>query len=804
MWGSGFLPSHFQGVEFRAGAEPVPYISSPDGLNRQQRRSELDVINSLAKTQYAMSGDPEILSRVTQYEMAYRMQDSIPRIADISSEPKHIVDMYGPDVHTPGSFARNCLLTRRLVENGVKFVQLVQVGWDHHARIVERHPPDCMAVDQPTAALIADLKQRGLLDDTLVIWGSEFGRTSYAQGTLSDTMGRDHHGGCFTYLLAGGGVKGGVSYGETDEFSYNIVKNPVTVHDLHATMLHLLGVDHKQLTYHYQGRDFRLTDVSGEVVKRRSWRSGRSRRPTLAPHDGYPLLPRPLPCARAPSADRHFAAGRGAGSGVAPASIGISRAGRHGGLAARCAVGYRDGLARLSACGRRRIRRARRVGSSPRRHVSRRPRARHLRSCARSCAGSTTKPGLPSLSRQSPCSPSPATSAATSRTAKTISRFRNPGPRTPESRISTSTSLPLPSNSAVAAATTTTRRKAASRSPSYSTLLKGGEKGAVIVPGKVDESDLVRRISLPSTDEDFMPQDGKTPLNAEQTEAIKQWVALGAPRTAPYSPPRVANAQTSKPAAATIDVPPPDPAALDALEANGFVVRAIAVGSPLVQADFTANRTITDADLDALARIGPQLHSLNLRSAGITDAQLTKLASLETARPAAARAESDYRCGGGAAAPTAGTRVPESVRHADRRRRSRFARFAAQPAGTVHLADRDLARGTRSVPQGARATPNRGRIRSEHLPGWPFGHSGRELKGARMRSPFAETSLGPNRSQTAHRSARSVRALSAGSGQQEQRVRRVGALPAVAGSGHQQRASGHRPRRARRASPQPS
>jgi hypothetical protein len=266
-WGSGFLPSHYQGVEFRAGAEPVPYIGSPEGVNREQRRAQLDVIDALAKVQYGVSGDPEILSKATQYEMAYRMQDSIPNIADISGEPKYILDMYGPEVHKPGTFARNCLLTRRLVEQGVKFVQLIQVGWDHHARIAERHPPDCMAVDQPSAALIADLKQRGLLEDTLVIWGGEFGRTSYAQGSLSETMGRDHHGGCFTYLLAGGGVRGGVSYGETDEFSYNIVKDPVTIHDLHATMLYLLGVDHERLTYHYQGRDFRLTDVSGRVVK---------------------------------------------------------------------------------------------------------------------------------------------------------------------------------------------------------------------------------------------------------------------------------------------------------------------------------------------------------------------------------------------------------------------------------------------------------------------------------------------------------------------------------------------------------
>ncbi len=267
MWGPGFLPSHHQGVEFRAGAEPVPYIGSPPGIDRKQRRTQLDVIDALAKVQYGVSGDPEILSKVSQYEMAYRMQDSIPSIADISDEPRHILDLYGPDVHKPGTFARNCLLTRRLIERGVKYVQLMQVGWDHHVRIHVRHPTDAAAVDQPSAALIADLKQRGLLEDTLVVWGSEFGRTSYGQGTLSDTVGRDHHGGCFTYLLAGAGVRGGTHYGKTDEFSYNVVEHPVTIHDLHATMLYLLGVDHKQLTFHYQGRDFRLTDVSGEVVK---------------------------------------------------------------------------------------------------------------------------------------------------------------------------------------------------------------------------------------------------------------------------------------------------------------------------------------------------------------------------------------------------------------------------------------------------------------------------------------------------------------------------------------------------------
>jgi len=268
LWGSGFLPSHFQGVELRSGADPVLYVRNPDGLDRGQRRAELDAISRLAKAQYDASGDPEILSRLAQYEMAYRMQESMPEVADLSREPRHIIDMYGPEALMPGSFAHNCLLTRRLIERGVKFVQLVQIGWDHHSKITARHPPDCMAVDQPSAALVADLKQRGLLDDTLVIWGSEFGRTSFAQGSIADieAMGRDHHGGCFTYWLAGGGVKAGHSHGETDEFSYNIVKDPVTVHDLHATMLHLLGVDHKRLTFRFQGRDFRLTDTAGNLV----------------------------------------------------------------------------------------------------------------------------------------------------------------------------------------------------------------------------------------------------------------------------------------------------------------------------------------------------------------------------------------------------------------------------------------------------------------------------------------------------------------------------------------------------------
>jgi hypothetical protein len=266
-WSSGFLPSHHQGVEFRAGAEPVLYVHNPEGLSKAARRAEIDLIAKLSQAQYDASGDPEILSKISQYEMAYRMQDSIPEATDISDEPEYILDMYGPEVRRPGTFARNCLLTRRLIERDVKFVQLMHVGWDHHTSIVRRHPVDCWAVDQPSAALVADLKQRGLLDDTLVMWGGEFGRTCYAQGGINDLSGRDHHGGNFTYWLAGGGVKQGADYGETDDFSYNVAKNPVEIHDLHATMLHLMGIDHKQLTYHYQGRDFRLTDVHGEVLR---------------------------------------------------------------------------------------------------------------------------------------------------------------------------------------------------------------------------------------------------------------------------------------------------------------------------------------------------------------------------------------------------------------------------------------------------------------------------------------------------------------------------------------------------------
>ena len=266
-WGPGFLPSHHQGVQFMSGQDPVLYVGNPGGVTVGDRRAELDVIGELSKVQHRLSNDPEILSKLSQYEMAYRMQDSIPQISDLSDEPQHILDMYGPDVRRPGSFARNCLLARRLLEHNVKYVQVIHAAWDHHTNIARDHPIECRTVDQPSAALVMDLKQRGLLEDTLVVWGSEFGRTSFAQGAISGDFGRDHHGGCFTMWMAGAGVKAGYTHGETDDFSYNITKDAVSIHDLHATMLYLLGIDHKQLTFHYQGRDFRLTDVHGEIIK---------------------------------------------------------------------------------------------------------------------------------------------------------------------------------------------------------------------------------------------------------------------------------------------------------------------------------------------------------------------------------------------------------------------------------------------------------------------------------------------------------------------------------------------------------
>jgi hypothetical protein len=266
-WGSGFLPSQYQGVPFRSGKDPVLYVSNPNGVDMKDRRSMLDVIGKLSETQHEVSDDPEIPSKVSQYEMAYRMMTSVPEVADISNEPENILDMYGPEVRKPGTFARNCLLARRLAERDVRFISVMHVGWDHHTNIAQMHPPDCKTVDQPSAALVTDLKQRGLLKDTLVMWGSEFGRTSFAQGVLDANAGRDHHGNNFVWWLAGGGIKPGFTYGETDDFSYNPVTPSVEIHDMHATMLYTLGIDHERLTYHSQGRDFRLTDVSGNVVK---------------------------------------------------------------------------------------------------------------------------------------------------------------------------------------------------------------------------------------------------------------------------------------------------------------------------------------------------------------------------------------------------------------------------------------------------------------------------------------------------------------------------------------------------------
>ena len=268
LWGSGFLPSRHQGVQFRGAGEPVLYLNDPAGISRERRRGMLDDVTALNREQLARSGDPEIEARISQYEMAYRMQRSVPDLMDLSGEPAHVVDRYGPDVKEPGSFARNCLLARRLAERGVRFIQLYHRDWDHHGGLHSRLPSLTRDVDQASAALVLDLKQRGLLEDTLVIWGGEFGRTPYAQGTATlDKYGRDHHGKAFSLWLAGGGVKAGLVYGSTDEFGFNVAENPVHIHDLQATILHCLGIDHTRLTHRFQGRQYRLTDVHGEVVK---------------------------------------------------------------------------------------------------------------------------------------------------------------------------------------------------------------------------------------------------------------------------------------------------------------------------------------------------------------------------------------------------------------------------------------------------------------------------------------------------------------------------------------------------------
>jgi hypothetical protein len=268
LWGNGFLHSLHQGVQFRSGKDPVLYLQDPDGIDRVSRRKMLDKIAALNHKQLEEFGDPEISSRIAQYEMAYRMQTSVPDAMDISGEPDHIYQMYGPDSMVPGTFAANCLLARRLAEKDVRFIQLYHMGWDQHENLPIAVKKQAHDIDQASAALILDLKQRGMLEDTLVVWGGEFGRTNYSQGTLTaKNYGRDHHPRCFSIWMAGGGIKPGMVYGKTDEFGYNIIENPVHVHDFQATMLHQLGIDHEQLTYKYQGRRFRLTDVHGEVVK---------------------------------------------------------------------------------------------------------------------------------------------------------------------------------------------------------------------------------------------------------------------------------------------------------------------------------------------------------------------------------------------------------------------------------------------------------------------------------------------------------------------------------------------------------
>jgi hypothetical protein len=266
-WGSGFLPSRYQGVRFRNTGDPVPYLANPAGVSRESRRALLDDINDLNEQHLADYGDPEIDTRIGQYEMAFRMQTSVPDLLDFSNEPKSVIDMYGPDVMRKGSFASNCLLARRLLERGTRFVQLMHSGWDQHNNLYTQLAEQCRDTDQPSAALVKDLKLRGLLDDTLVVWGGEFGRTPFGQGDPAKPNGRDHFGRAFGLWMAGGGVKAGHVHGETDEFGWNVVADGVHVHDHQATILHLLGIDHERLTYRYQGRQFRLTDVHGQVVK---------------------------------------------------------------------------------------------------------------------------------------------------------------------------------------------------------------------------------------------------------------------------------------------------------------------------------------------------------------------------------------------------------------------------------------------------------------------------------------------------------------------------------------------------------
>ena len=269
LWGTGFLPTQHQGVRLRSQGDPVLYLSNPEGVDAESRRTMLDAVGELNKLAHESVGDPEINTRIAQYEMAYRMQTSVPDLVDLSKEPKRVIEEYGiDDSGVDGGFARNCLLARRMVERGVRFIQLMHRGWDQHSSLPQQIRMQCKDVDRPSAALVKDLKRLGLLEDTLVIWGGEFGRTAYSQGALTaNNYGRDHHGRCFSLWMAGGGIKPGITYGETDDYCYNIVDKPVHIHDYNATILHLLGLDHTKLIFRFQGRDYRLTDVHGEVVK---------------------------------------------------------------------------------------------------------------------------------------------------------------------------------------------------------------------------------------------------------------------------------------------------------------------------------------------------------------------------------------------------------------------------------------------------------------------------------------------------------------------------------------------------------
>ncbi len=268
LWGNGFLPSEHQGVQFGSGKDPVLFLNNPEGYDGEDRKEMLDYLAKLNQFQNGNWGDPEVDARIAQYEMAYRMQTSVPEVMDTTNEPEEVFNLYGPDSKDKGSFASNCILARKLLEKDVRFVQLYHQGWDHHSGLPSSIEEQSKLTDRATSALIVDLKRRGMLEDTLVVWGGEFGRTVYSQGKLTkDDYGRDHHPRCFSMWMAGAGVKHGFSYGETDDFSYNIIKDPVHVHDFQATLLHLMGIDHEELTFKFQGRRFRLTDVEGKIVK---------------------------------------------------------------------------------------------------------------------------------------------------------------------------------------------------------------------------------------------------------------------------------------------------------------------------------------------------------------------------------------------------------------------------------------------------------------------------------------------------------------------------------------------------------